>query len=123
MASVKGTDDMIGMPSWERFGRISGCAKSKVTLGRPDAIAASMAVATSAMVETVVLPTLISHTPQMRGHQSGISAASEPGVIEARWTLPEVSCSVRPAVGCLDVLNFLRSSGCSKALWYGSGDI
>ena len=81
----------MGMPSWERLGRISGWAKRRVTddaFSRQAAVSASLA---EAIVVTVVDPIFVSHAPCMRDCQSLILAVGVLGDIVARCNLPPFS--------------------------------
>jgi hypothetical protein len=74
----------MGKPTWERLGRISGCAKSNTRVRFVEACRCWKAAATLLIVLTMVGPTLIIHAPCTLGRQSAIFAAGMLGDIVAR---------------------------------------
>jgi hypothetical protein len=83
MACVKGTEDKIGKPLWERLGQISGCANSSTVDVALKSRSVTNAACASLMDVMINGPILISQAPRTQVHQSRFFAAFVLGDIVA----------------------------------------
>jgi hypothetical protein len=110
-------------PSFDRSGLTSGCENNRVTCGAADVRSSVKASTTSSRDVMGVEPTCMSHAPRILVLHPCILAAGVLGEIDARWTRPSRTNKFNPPVACIVRSNFRRSTVCSKAMWYVSGDM